>query len=90
MSIKNRDLDRVFEKLQMEIRESGDRLAWLVVDGRRILSTKRSRGSKDMSGIAHLVRQQLKVNEDVFRGLIQCPVSRDDYIEILRGKGLLT
>ena len=74
----------------MEIRESGDRLAWLVVDGRRILSTKRSRGSRDMSGIAHLVRQQLKVNEEVFRGLIQCPVSRDGYIGILRGKGLLS
>ena len=90
MSVKTADIDRVFKKLQMEIRESGDKLAWFVVDGRKILHTKRSQGSGDVGKVAHLVRQQLKVNEVTFRGLIQCPVSREDYVQILKDKNLLS
>ena len=37
----------------------------------------------------HLLRQQLKLNESQFKDLIDCPLKRPEYVEILRGKGLI-
>ncbi|HXJ40755.1 MAG TPA: hypothetical protein VNH18_15850 [Bryobacteraceae bacterium] len=52
-----------------------------------VLHTKRSQGNKDLP--VHLIRQQLKVNEDQFLGLIKCTVSKAEYVDALRGKGLI-
>lgn len=87
--MKGKDIDRVFEKLAMRTRQSGDKLAWFVHEGKTILHTKRSHGAGDVGHTAHLIRQQLKVSEEVFRGLINCPVDREAYVEVLRQKGLL-
>jgi hypothetical protein len=35
------------------------------------------------------IRQQLKLNEEQLRQAVGCHLSRDDYIEILRAKGLI-
>ena len=37
----------------------------------------------------NLIRQQLKLNEAQFSGLISCSVSRDDYVAILRSKRII-
>ena len=39
---------------------------------------------------ADKIRCQLKVNEEQFRGLIDCDVSKDDYIKILTEKGVIS
>lgn len=84
------EIDRVFHKLQMEVRDAKDRIAWFVYQGKKVLKTKRSHGRGEIKGnVAYLIRQQLKLSEDQFRELIACPLQRDEYIEILRGKGLL-
>ncbi len=74
----------------MEIRENDDIRALFYHEGRLILHTKRSKGRGIISGnILHLIRQQMKLNEDQFTGLIACPLGRPEYVEILRQKGLL-
>ncbi len=35
----------------------------------------------------HLIRQQLKLNQNELAGILQCSLYRDDYIEILKKKG---
>ncbi|GMR20529.1 MAG: hypothetical protein BMS9Abin36_1125 [Gammaproteobacteria bacterium] len=71
----------------MEIKETGDRHALFKYNGKLILRTKRSFGSKSLNGnIPHLIRQQLKLNEDQFADLINCPLALDDYISILKEK----
>lgn len=89
MSVKANDVDRIFRKLQMRTREGKDKLVWFEYEGNPILYTRRSHGAGDVGNIAHFIRQQLKVNETQFNGLRNCPVSRDDYIAILRSKGLI-
>ncbi len=74
-------------KLELKVRNSGDRLAWFEHEGRIIVRTKRSHGNKELP--AHLIRQQLKVNEEQFSGLINCSVTKSDYVEILTKKGLI-
>jgi hypothetical protein len=89
VSVKSGDIDRIFNKLRMKIREGKDTLAWFEYDGRPIIYTRRSHGRGDIGNIAHFIRQQLKVSEEQFAGLRDCPLSLADYVAILRGKGLI-
>ena len=37
----------------------------------------------------HSIRQQMKLNDNQLRRAIRCTLSLDDYIAILRGKGII-
>lgn len=88
MSIKIRDVRRAFTKLDMKIREGADTLAFFEYGGEDVLFTKVPHGSGDLKGkLPHYVRQQLKLNESDFKALLDCPIDRDKYIEILKQKG---
>ncbi len=72
----------------MRIKENRDRHALFYVDGKLVLRTKRSMGSGKLDGkIPGFIRQQMKLDERQFADLINCPLTRDGYIEILRDKG---
>jgi hypothetical protein len=75
---------KIENKLGLKTRNAGDRLAWFEHEGIVVVRTKRSHGNKDLP--ENLIRQQLKLNETQFSGLISCSESRNDYIEILRSK----
>lgn len=91
MSLEVGDVDRAFRKLQMEIRESGDKLAFFVYKGKRILHTRRSQGKGKIEGnIPHKIRNQLRLNESEFRDLVQCPLDFDGYIEILKKRKIIS
>lgn len=90
MSISAGDVDRAWRKLGMEIKETNDRHAIFRVNGKFILRTKRSFGSGKLSGkIPHFIRQQLKLDERQFQDLIDCPLDRNGYIQILQSKGFI-
>lgn len=86
--MKVHEFTKLENKLKLKTRNSGDRLAWFEHDGKSVLFTKRSHGNKEPP--ENLIRQQLKVNETQFAGLISCSVTRDQYVEILRGKRIIT
>ncbi len=91
MSISGKDIDRAWKKLGMEIKDTGDRHALFKVDGRLILRTKRSFGAGDIGGqIPHFIRQQMKLDNTQFQNLLNCPLDRPGYIEILKDKGLIS
>lgn len=86
--MKVHEFERLVNKLQLKVRDSRDRLAWFEYEGRVIARTKRSHG-KGFDLPADLIRQQLKVSGTEMAGLVDCRLSRDDYIAILRKKKLL-
>lgn len=88
MDVKAREIDQIFRKLGMETRNSNDVHAWFIHNGVAVVRTKRSFG-KGKFVPADKIRCQLKVNEDQFRGLIQCPFSKEDYITHLIEKGVI-
>jgi hypothetical protein len=83
-----REFTRIERKLDLQTRDTGDRIAVFYHEGRRVTWTKRSHQRGEI-GESHLIRQQLKVNDNQLRGLVDCSVSRNDYVEILREKGLI-
>ena len=85
--MKVHEFTAIEKKLQLKTRNSGDRLAWFEYEGKLITRTKRSHGNKDLP--ANLIRQQLKLNETQFSNLISCSLQRDDYVAILKTKGLI-
>ena len=85
--MKVHEFEKIVNKLGLKTRNSGDRLAWFEHEGRTVVRTRRSHGNKDLP--SHLIRQQLKVDEKQFSGLIDCAVTKDDYIEILSQKGFI-
>ncbi len=90
MSLHTRDIDAAWDKLGMVITETGDRHAKFYHQDTLIVTTKRSFGRGAIDGpIQHLLRQQLKLNEGQFKDLIDCPLDRPKYVEILREKGLI-
>lgn len=90
MSISGREIDRAWVKLGMEVKDSNHRHALLYVDGKLILRTKRSFGSKMLDGnIPSLIRQQMKLDQSQFDDLLACPLNRAGYIEILRKKRVI-
>jgi hypothetical protein len=88
MTIKAHEFDHLVAKLGLKIRDSGDLLAWFEFEGRIITRTRRSKGSGDLP-MQHSIRQQLKLNERQFREAVGCHLTREEYVEILRAKGLL-
>jgi hypothetical protein len=85
--MKVHEFGKLEVKLKLKTRNSGDRLAWLEYGGKVITRTKRSHGNKDLP--SNLIRQQLKLNEGELAGILSCSLSLDDYIEILKKKGLI-
>lgn len=85
--MKVHEFTKLENKLGLKTRNSGDRLAWFEHYGKAVVFTKRSHGNKEPP--ENLIRQQLKLNETQFSGLISCSVSRSDYIEILRSKRII-
>jgi hypothetical protein len=88
MTIKDREFDHLMDKFEFKVRDSGDLLAWFEVDGKMVTRTRRSHKRGDLP-MQHSIRQQLKLSEEQLRQAIDCKLNRNDYIQILRLKGLL-
>ena len=85
--MKVHEYTKIENKLGLKSRNSGDRLSWFEHEGVQILRTKRSHGNKDLP--EHLIRQQLKLNENQFSDLIGCDLTKQEYVTILTAKGLI-
>jgi hypothetical protein len=83
-----REVLRLFQKLEMDIREGRDTIARLYVDGVLVVRTKVPHKRGELKGnLPHFIRQQLRLNEEEFADLRRCTIYRDDYVNILRKKG---
>ena len=89
MSLSAHEFDRLVNKLGYRTRGSDHLLAWLEVDGKIVTRTRRSRKESGDLPMSHSIRQQMKMSETQMREAVACTLSRDDYLGILREKGVL-
>lgn len=90
MQVKKDEARSVFNKLQIEYRSESHNYGWLRYEGKPILPVYFSHGKGDMPAkVGDKFRQSLKINEEQFRALRDCPLTREDYINILKSKGLV-
>lgn len=81
--------NRLVGKLEMRVRKSGDRLAWVHDErGHVVARTKRPEQSGNLPDwIVQRIRQQLHLNEGEFKEVIDCTIDRPAYLSLLRQKG---
>ena len=87
--MKVHEFDRVVNKLGMETRDSTHHHAWLIHNGVTVVRTKRSHGNNKFIP-EHLIRKQLHVDQEQFAGLQSCTVSKEQYLQILAAKGVIS
>lgn len=87
--MKVKEVLKVFEKLQMEIKEGKDTIGKFRYKGKVITRTKVPHKQGELKGkLPYFIRQQLRVNEIQFKGFMDCSLSRKDYEKTLEEKGL--
>jgi len=91
VQLSRREIESIFKKLRLEPKKSTHHLAgWLVVDGKRILPLHYSHSRKDMPGnVPHRFRKSMLLTGPEFNDMKACTMSREAYIELLRGRGLI-
>ncbi|UMX48322.1 MAG: hypothetical protein L7H18_02135 [Candidatus Nealsonbacteria bacterium DGGOD1a] len=89
MQLKVKQVERIFQKLGMEVKPSHHKLAFFRHNGKLILKTRLSNGSGDAKAIDK-IRQDFKLTEKDFCDLRDCPLSKEGYVEILKAKGIIT
>lgn len=89
MPLAAHEFDRLVRKFGFETKSSRDLLAWLTIDGKVVVRTRRSNKSTGDLPMFHSIRQQLKLNDSQLRKAVSCELDRDSYVEILRSKDIL-
>ena len=83
-----REFDQLAAKFGMEVTEGGShRKAELFYGGKPVVRTLRSRSPREFTH--HKVRTQLRLTEGQLREAIRCTLGLEEYVGILRGKGLI-
>ena len=81
------DFDRLALKFRMEIRHGRHLRAEFFYQGRKICTTYRSHGNKDNP--FYQIAKQLYLTPAQLRDAIRCTLGLEDYIAILREKGMI-
>ena len=89
MPLTASEFDRVVRKFGFAVRGGDHIRARLYIDGKLVVRTKRSHKASGDLPSYNRIRQQLHLNEAQLRDAIACPLSRDGYLEILQGRGIL-
>ena len=92
MQLTTREAERIFAKLDVETVESTHHQRGFVVhNGVRILPVFYSRGRKDMPGhVPKRFAKSLMLTLDEFAVLKKCTMTKEEYFEILRVRGVIS
>lgn len=88
---KTRDLEKALLSKGFERADTHHVMLWLHVDGKKTaVRTRISHGVKDYGdSLLGEMSKQVKLPRKKFTNLIECPLSREDYINHLRSTGVL-
>lgn len=88
--MKKNECEKLFRKLNLKVRSTGHNYGWLIVNGKKILRVHYSHGKGDIPGkVVNKIRGQLKLSLEDFKELIKCPLTYENYLGILKHKGLI-
>ena len=83
-------MEKNLREISLQIRSTGHNYGWLVLNGKKILRVHYSHGKGDIpEKITNKIRGQLKLSQKDFRELIKCPLTLEEYINILKQKGFI-
>lgn len=88
--MKKNEIEKIFKKLDLKVRSTGHKYGWLIVKDKKILRVHYSHGKGDIPNkIVNKIRGQLKLSQKDFIELINCPLTLEDYINLLKQKRII-
>lgn len=88
MQLKKRDVQRIFKKLDLEVRSTDHIYGWLVVEGKKVLRVHYSFGKGNIPAkVSDKIRGQLKLDQRNLKNRVDCPLSKEGYLDIIKEKG---
>jgi hypothetical protein len=92
MQLSTREAAKIFRKLEIRPAKSSHHVrGFLVVDGVKVLPLHYSHGHKDLPGnVPRRFAKSLKLTPAEFAELKRCTMSRDNYLELLIERGIVT
>lgn len=88
--MKKNEINKIFKKLDLKVRSTGHKYGWLIVKDKKILRVHYSHGKGDIPNkIVNKIRGQLKLSQKDFMELAKCPMTFEDYINLLRQKKII-
>ncbi|WP_347272948.1 hypothetical protein [Candidatus Kuenenia sp.] len=88
--MKKNEVERLFKKLELKTRSTGHNYGWLTVNDKKILRVHYSHGKGEIPDkIVSKIRGQLKLYLKDFKDLIDCSLNYNNYINILKQKGII-
>jgi hypothetical protein len=91
VQLSTREAERIFAKLGVEpVTSTHHNRGFVTYQGVRLLPVYYSRGRKDMPGhVPKRFARSLMLTLDEFSVLKKCTMTRDEYFEILRRRGVI-
>lgn len=90
MQLKKREIEGAFNKLRMDIAKTHHKMAYFEYEGVQYLKTRISHGKGDIpKSVIARIRKQLELNQIQFTELVKCPLGYNEYVEILKEKGII-
>lgn len=88
IQVNKKDAKKVFEKLNVQEKSSKHHVSgFIVVDGVKMLPIHYSHGRGDMPGaIGKKFVKSLLLEDDEFKELVKCTLSKEKYFEILMSR----
>jgi len=89
---KRKDIEKSLTKKGFVLTESDHRYYSFIVDGKEVAKTKVSHGTHYNvidDGLISRMSHQCNLSKAEFLELVDCTMSQEQYMEILRGKGHL-
>lgn len=91
MQLKKREVRSAFSKLRMRIEHTHHKIAYFEYNGIQYLKTRVSHGEGEIpKPVVERIRKQLFLNQLQFRDLVKCPLGYDEFVAVLKDKGIIS
>lgn len=80
----------MFSKLRLHIEHTHHKNAYFKYEGIEYLKTRVSHDEGEIpKPVVERIRKQLFLNQSQFRDLVKCPLGYDEFVAILKEKGII-
>ena len=90
MQLKIADMQKIFKKLDMRVKDSHHKNAYFYYEGKQVFKTRVSHGKGDIpKPVVEQIINQFYLKKNQFKALKECPLTCEGYVAILKEKRLI-
>lgn len=86
LQVKKQEIQKIFSKLEIITTQNNHHVrGFITINNKKVIPIYYSHGKGDLPGrVPDKFRKSLRLEVDEFRLLVQCPLKKEEYYEILK------